>query len=154
MTIQIRPYLPTDQEFILSLVGRFSGFDLPEWRRVEDVDATNRAALVEALEEPNPGSAIFLAEEDGIPAGFIHLQSQTDYFTGESHGYISEVAVAPSFEGRGVGHRLLETAEDWARSKGYFLLTLYVFAGNTHARHVYERFGFREEVIKYGKLLR
>ncbi len=154
MTIRIRQYQPSDREFILSLVGRFSGFELPEWRRAEDVDRTNNASLAEALEEPDPGSAIFLAEEEGVPAGFIHLQTQTDYFTGEKHGYISEVAVAPDFEGRGVGHRLLETAEDWARSKGYSLLTLYVFAGNAHARHIYEKSGFQEEVIKYGKILR
>lgn len=154
MTIRIRQYQPSDREFILSLVGRFSGFELPEWRRAEDVDRTNHASLADALEEPDPGSAIFLAEEEKVPAGFIHLRTQTDYFNGEAHGYISEVAVAPDFEGRGAGHLLLETAEDWARSKGYSLLTLYVFAGNTHARHVYERFGFQEEVIKYGKILR
>ncbi|HSK66005.1 MAG TPA: GNAT family N-acetyltransferase [Anaerolineales bacterium] len=154
MTIRIRLYQPSDREFILSLVGRFSGFELPEWRRAEDVDRTNYAALAEALEEPDPGSTIFLAEEKGAPAGFIHLKTQIDYFSGEAHGYISDVAVAPDFEGRGAGRLLLETAEGWARSKGYSLLTLYVFAGNTHARQVYEKFGFQEEVIKYGKTLR
>ena len=154
MTIRIRPYEPGDRDFILSLVGRFSGFELPAWRRAEDVDRTNRTSLAEALEEPDPGSAFLLAEEENIPAGFIHLQAQSDYFSGEAHGYISDVAVAPDFEGRGVGRLLLDTAEDWARSKGYSLLTLYVFAGNTHARRVYERFGFQEEVIKYGKILR
>jgi GNAT superfamily N-acetyltransferase len=154
MTIRIRMYQPSDREFILSLIGRFSGFQLPAWRQAEDVDRTNRTSLAESIEEPDPGSAIFLAEEDGVPAGFIHLRTQTDYFNGEAHGYISEVAVTPSFEGRGAGRLLLETAEDWARSKGYSLLTLYVFAGNAHARQVYERFGFQEEVIKYGKILR
>lgn len=155
MTLRIRPYEPADREFILSLVGRFSAFEVPGWRRVEDVDRTNRASFEGALDEPAPDSAIFLAEdENGAPAGFIHLQTQNDYFSGEAHGYISDIAVAPAFEGRGAGRLLLETAEDWARSKDYSLLTLYVFAGNTHARQVYEKFGFQQEVIKYGKTLR
>ena len=155
MTIRIRPHDPADREFILSLVGRFSAFELPEWRRAEDVDRKNRASFEDALDQPAPDSAIFLAEdENGAPAGFIHLQTQSDYFSGEAHGYISDVAVAPDFEGRGVGRLLLETAEDWARSKGYSLLSLYVFAGNTRARQIYEKLGYRPEVIKYGKSLR
>jgi GNAT superfamily N-acetyltransferase len=154
MTIRIRMYQSSDREFILSLVGRFSGFELPEWRRAEDVDRTNHASIAEALEEPDPGSAIFLAEVEKVPAGFIHLQTQSDYFSGEAHGYISDVAVTPDFEGRGVGRLLLETAEDWARSKGYSLLSLYVFAGNTRTRQIYEKLGYCPEVIKYGKSLR
>ena len=66
-------------------------------------------------------------------AGFIHLETQADYFSGEKHGYISDLAVSKSFEGRGVGRILLEAAEAWARVNGYRLLTLYVFSGNTRA---------------------
>ena len=151
MTIQIRPCQPDDQNFILSLVTRFSEFELPEWRKIEDIDRTNRSSLEQALTHPEPDSAIFVAEEDGTLAGFIHLQTQTDYFNGEKHGYISDLAVAKSFEGRGIGRLLLAAAEDWTQSQGYHLLTLYVFAGNTHAQQIYEKHGFKAEVVKYGK---
>lgn len=155
MTIRIRTYNPTDYEFIISLVTRFSEFELPEWRRAEDIDHTNRESLERALKQPEPDSAIFIAEEEnGALAGFVHLQTQTDYFTGEQHGYISDLAVDTPFEGQGVGRLLLETAEDWAREQGYPLLTLYVFAGNTRARRIYEKHGFCPEVLKYGKLIR
>ena len=154
MTIRIRPYQPFDSEFILSLVTRFSEFELPEWRSKDEIDQANRIFLEEAMKELDPDSALFIAEEErGAFAGFIHLQTQTDYFNGERHGYISDLAVAREFEGQGVGRMLLETAENWTRTKGYSLLTLYVFAGNRRAQHVYEKRGFHQEVIKYVKMI-
>lgn len=154
MTIRIRTYQPTDYEFILSLVTRFSEFEIPAWRQKEDIDSTNRALLEQVLEQPEPDSVIFLAEdEDGAPAGFIHLQTQSDYFTGEKHGYVSDLAVDQAFEGRGIGRLLLKSAEEWTRKNGYRLLTLYVFAGNTRAQQLYEKQGFSQEVIKYVKML-
>ena len=155
MAIRIRPYQPSDREFIFSLVKRFSEFELPEWRSKDEIDQANRSFLKEALKQPEPNSAIFVAEEEsGALAGFIHLQTQTDYFSGEKHGYISDVAVSKDFEGQGVGRMLLETAEDWTRKQGYPLLTLYVFAGNTRAQQIYEKRGFSQEVIKYVKAIR
>jgi ribosomal protein S18 acetylase RimI-like enzyme len=99
-------------------------------------------------------SAIFVAEdENGKLAGFIHLQAENDYFRNEKYGYISDLAVDASFEGQGIGRKLLDTAEEWARAKGYRLLALYVFSGNRRARQLYEKYGFTEEVIKYVKVV-
>ncbi len=151
MTIQVRSYKPSDHEFILSLVPRFSEFDLSNWRTKAEIDNTNRRLLQEAMQQPELDAAIFVAQENGLLAGFVHLQTQTDYFTGERIGYISDVAVEQSFEGRGVGRMLLDSAEEWARGKGYRLLSLYVFAGNTRAKLIYEKFGFQPEVVKYVK---
>jgi ribosomal protein S18 acetylase RimI-like enzyme len=154
MPIQIRQYKSSDNEFILSLISRFSEFELPDWRQREEIDGTNQASMERALNQPRPDSAIFIAEdENGKLAGFIHLQTENDYFRDEKYGYISDLAVDKSFEGQGVGRKLLETAEEWARAKGYRLLALYVFSGNRRARQVYEKYGFREEVIKYAKAI-
>ncbi len=107
------------------------------------------------MEQPEPGSTVLIAEaENGAPAGFIHLETQTDYFSGEKHGYISDLAVLREYEGQGLGRLLLSAAEDWARQAGFRLLTLYVFAGNIHAKRIYEKAGFEQEVIKYVKTLR
>lgn len=151
MTIKVRKYQSADRDFIISLIPRFSEFELPAWRQKSQIDCATQTDLQKAMEQPEPDSAIFVAEnEAGTPAGFVCLQTLIDYF-GEKHGYISDVAVDLSFEGQGVGHILLETAERWARAMGYRLLSLYVFAGNTHARRVYEKHGFGQEVIKYVK---
>lgn len=155
MNINIRPFQSSDLDFILSLITRFSDVDLPAWRSKNEVDHTNYAALQRAMRVPEPGSAIFIAEdEDGRRAGFIHLQTQIDYFNGEDSGYISDLAVAKAFEGQGVGRALMNTAEEWARERGYELLTLYVFASNTRAQQLYEKNGFQQDVIKYAKVIR
>lgn len=154
MTIQIRTFKPSDGEFIISLAARFSEFDLPEWRLRPEIDNANRAVLQKALDQPEPDSTLFVAEDEtGRPVGFIHLQTQIDYFTGEKHGYISDLAVDKSVEGQGIGRRLLETAEAWGRTKGYRLLTLYVWAGNRRAQQLYQKYGFSQEVVKYVKMI-
>ena len=152
--VHVRTFKPSDSEFVISLIARFSEFELPAWRTTNEVDNANRISFQKAMEEPEPESAIFVAEDEVEGrAGFIHLQTQTDYFSGEKHGYISDVAVDKRFEGRGIGGILLDAAEDWARAKGYHLLTLYVFAGNTRARHIYEKHGFSQEIVKYAKVI-
>jgi len=154
MAVFVRSFLPTDEEFIISLISRFSEFDLPEWRRINDIDNTNRLALLRAMEQPEPESAIFIAEDESAgQVGFVHLQTRIDYFNGEKQGYISDLAVDSSFEGRGVGRLLLETAENWSREQGYALLTLFVFAGNKHAQYVYEKNGFAQDIIRYAKVI-
>ncbi len=155
MHFQIRNFSSTDREFILSLVPRFSEFDLPAWRTKTEIDQTNHQSLLKAIEQPEPGSTILIAEgENGTAAGFIHLETQTDYFSGEKIGYISDIAVLHEFEGQGIGRLLLNAAEDWIRQAGLRLLTLYVFAGNVHAQRIYEKAGFEQEVIKYVKAFR
>ncbi len=155
MTIHIRIFKSSDSKFISSLVTRFSEFDLPEWRVMNEIDDTNRILLQKAMEQPEPDSIIFVAEDEkGRLAGFIHLQTQTDYFNGEKHGYISDLAVDKFFEGQGIGRILMGKAEEWTLQKGYRLLTLHVFAGNRHAQHVYEKHGFSQEIIKYAKAIK
>lgn len=154
MTFRVREYRSEDKGFILSLMARFTAFELPAWRTAEEIDRLNDRSIRQALDQPVAGEATFICEDDaGTPAGFMHLQTQADYFTGEKTAYISDLATAPAFEGRGVGRRLLEAAEAWTRAQGFRLLTLEVFAGNGRARAVYEKRGFKPEVVKYVKVV-
>jgi ribosomal protein S18 acetylase RimI-like enzyme len=154
MNIHIRPFTSSDTNFVESLVPRFSEFDLPIWRQKDEINNTNLASLKKAMETPDPGSAIYIAEDEtGKRAGFLHLQTQTDYFNGKNVGYISDLAVEAAFEGQGIGRILLEKAEEWARAEGCHLLSLYVFSNNSRARKLYEKLGFNEEVTKYIKPL-
>lgn len=45
--------------------------------------------------------------------------------------------------GRGVGNRLITTAIDFCRSKGYKRVYLWTFEGLSAARHLYEKTGFK-----------
>jgi ribosomal protein S18 acetylase RimI-like enzyme len=154
MTIHLRIFTASDTNFIESLIPRFSEFDLPTWRQRDEIDSVNLISLKKAMEMPEPGSAIYIAEDEtGKRAGFLHLQTQTDYFNGGKVAYISDIAVDSSFEGQGIGRILLDKAEEWAYEQGCSLLSLYVFSANSRARKVYETLGFNEEVTKYVKPL-
>jgi ribosomal protein S18 acetylase RimI-like enzyme len=61
---------------------------------------------------------------------------------------IHDLAVLPEARGAGIGRALLAAAEAHARASGCCKLTLEVQEDNAPARHLYERFGFRD--VTYG----
>ena len=48
----------------------------------------------------------------------------------------------------------MAAAEDWARAHGFRLLSLHVFDANRRARELYERLGYRLDIVKMIKTLR
>ena len=155
MATRIRPFRPSDASFVVSLATRFSGFRLPEWRSRSEIDEFFRKKLQAVPDRLGPEEAILIAEEEsGEPVGFVHVLTEPDHFNGQKGALISDVAVTKSREGHGIGPRLLEAAEDWARETGCDLASLYVFEGNMGARRMYERHGFGPEVLLYVKRVR
>ena len=154
MPFFIRLFDQDDRDFVLGLLPRLSGMDLPSWLTKTALDDFNQAAMQKAMDDMPADAALLIAvDESQSPAGFIYLTTEADYFTGEKLGYISDLAVAPQAEGQGVGRLLMDAAEDWTREKGYRRLTLDVFAGNERARRVYEKAGFLPAVVKYAKII-
>ena len=155
MLIIIRAFLPKDHESIIELTKRLSEIDMPEWRKAEQIENTNIAMVKNAMEESDPDNVILVAQAaiENQVVGYIRLQTQTDYFSGEKYGYVANIAVNRAFEGQGVGHKLLERAENWTRDKGYTHLKLHVFVENTRALQVYEKYGYNQDIIEYVKVL-
>ncbi|MGE5855323.1 MAG: GNAT family N-acetyltransferase [Syntrophaceae bacterium] len=62
--------------------------------------------------------------------------------------------VAPEFQGRGIGRRLILEAVDFCRKAGYGRLNLWTFKGLDRARSLYESEGFRlageHDIRKWG----
>jgi ribosomal protein S18 acetylase RimI-like enzyme len=153
--ITIRPATPDDTDFILSLAPRFVAFELPRGRRERETLAAIRADIERALREAPPGDHFFVASDpDGQRVGFLHLQVQRDFFSGVRACHISDLAVAPECEGRGIGRALLAYSEAWARKNRCKLLTLAVFPGNARAHALYERNGFTSDLLRMAKPLR
>jgi len=57
--------------------------------------------------------------------------------------YIEHIAVMPGFQGMGIGTRLLEFGEEFARSNEFERLTLHVASSNERAIRLYMKMGFR-----------
>ena len=151
----IRLAAADDDEFILGLVPRFVAFDLPPWRKRSETLAGIRDDIARHLRELPPASHLYVAEdEDAVRLGFLHLQTQKDFFTGVLNCHISDLVVAPESDGKGIGSALLGFAERWAKEHRCRYLTLGVFPANARARALYERHGYGVETLRMTKAVK
>jgi ribosomal protein S18 acetylase RimI-like enzyme len=99
---------------------------------------------------------IFVAEIGGKVAGFVsvlaRVQSQEVDDPAE-YAYISDVLVLPNHRGKGVGRRLLEHAEGFARKSGARILRVSVLARNRDGYDLYRRLGFSDYQLQLAKPL-
>jgi len=137
---------------VLGLVPELAAFGPPPWRSAPQMIETDTLVLAAAFDDSIASEAMLVAEDAaGTRLGFIHVIGDADYYTRRQCGHIADLIVAPEARGRGVGEMLLSAAEEWTAARGYALLTLNVFAGNTRARALYERTGFGVETVRYVK---
>jgi N-acetylglutamate synthase-like GNAT family acetyltransferase len=80
----------------------------------------------------------WLLESAGECVGVVVLIEKSD------HLLLDNVAVAPEWQGRGLGRRLLELAEAEARRLGLPEVRLYTHALMTENRALYTRIGYQE----------
>ena len=70
------------------------------------------------------------------------------------YAYVSEIVIAKSARGQGIGKALLRDAEALAHAASAKWLRINVLAKNTIARELYGRFGFEEHVVTMEKPLK
>jgi GNAT superfamily N-acetyltransferase len=151
VTVLVRPCAAGDAAAVAGLAARLT-IGVAAWRDPEAVLAAVRAWVAESA-APGFEGAAFVAEDGGEVVGFASA-STVEHFAGEVDAYVGELVVAAPAEGRGVGGRLLEAAEAWAREQGFRCLTLTTGAANDRARAFYAARGFLEEDVKLTKVLR
>ena len=150
--VRVRPYGEQDRDFILGLAPRLT-IGMPAWRDRDAVVATTQNWIQSSIERLGAKAAIFVATEStGEPLGFATVSEQP-HFTGEVQGYIGELAVTDSAEGKGVGKSLITACENWARGRGLRVLALATGAGNARALGFYRHLGFADEDVKLVKIL-
>jgi GNAT superfamily N-acetyltransferase len=151
--VRVRESRPEDRDFIIALVPELLAFGPPTWRDPRQMTPVDVRVIGDALDGRPSGSQVLVAEDEaGVRVGFIHVSEEDDYYEGPC-GHIGDVVVTREARGRGVGAALLAAAEQWARERGYRLLTLNVFLDNTSARSVYERAGYAPETVRHVKVL-
>ncbi|MDQ2869332.1 MAG: GNAT family N-acetyltransferase [Acidobacteriota bacterium] len=153
--VTIRPATSEDRAWILPLSSRLHDFGPPPFRPRERMDAAVAGWIGQAFESPGDDRIVLVAEDEHRrPVGFIYVHEAADFFTGETHGHVSDVVVAEGAEGGGVGRMLMAAGEEWSRARGHRLLTLNVFEKNVRARTLYEILGFESDTSKMVKVLR
>lgn len=108
----------------------------------------------------SPGEgAVFLAVEDGIPAGFAQCQLRRDYVEGTDSspvGYLEGVYVREQYRGRGLARALLQACEDWAAERGCaeFASDCELDNGGSIAFHLGAGFTEANRIVCFTKQLR
>ena len=155
--VQIRKAARKDFDFILHLSVETIWSELTVYerehtshRRLVNVMAKNLRRLM-----ASSGMLTLVAEDEaGERAGFIMVGRSTSVFTDQQQAFVYDIAVAPAFRRRGIGRRLMEHAEAYAREKGMEFITLMVDSRNEAARNLYAQLGFEDGKVLMRKLLR
>lgn len=150
--IRVRPFVPEDRAFVLSLAPRLA-IGMQPWRDRQMWLNTIESWLNESMNQHGQKTMIFVAEQEtGEQVGFATV-SHSAHFTGQRQAYIGELASSASAEGQGVGTALVNACVTWARQQGYTLLVLSTGAGNTRALRFYKQLGFLDEDVMLTKRL-
>ncbi|AWI60585.1 GNAT family N-acetyltransferase [Sinorhizobium fredii] len=132
--IVIRPALPAE-------VDTLAHIGLAAWRK--GIKPLVPAEVALAIEEDNPfvpflrqmGPGILVAESEGQAAGIGACEHADDT--------ISDIWVAPVFEGRGAGSALIKALETQIFDRGYSEARIEVAAANERGLELYQRLGYR-----------
>jgi GNAT superfamily N-acetyltransferase len=153
MPTSVRSGAAHDHDFVVATARRFAAFGPPPWRTSIEVVEGEVRCLDDFFDGRMPGCELLIAERAAERLGFAFVEPHVDYFTQAAHAHLGMIAVTEEAQGTGAAGALLATAEQWARARGYAMLTLNVFEGNSRARAFYEKSGFRVETLRYTKPL-
>lgn len=109
-----------------------------------DSDADFEREVSEILNTDHLAS--FIAEQDGALVGFVEvsLRSYAEGCDSSPVGYLEGWYVTPEHRKTGVGRRLVQAAEDWARAKGCTEMASDSELSNTQSQQAHARLGYQE----------
>ena len=145
--VVIREAQESDHPFIFGLSPNLAEVAQIEWHEGDVIQKMQDDYISEMLAETSQPNATFIAENNNVQVGFIHVRTHKDGISGETCGTIPLLAVSPKSQGLGVGKVLIVHAEKWAKNLGCRLLHLEVFANNKKADNFYQNIGFKPETV-------
>lgn len=142
--ITIRPGRTGDGRAIAAILLKSGWFP-----HFTDDSANADTARIEALlDSAYSGSgcrSVWIAETGGKVVGYLTVQWLPYLFLPAPEGYVSELFVDEVWRGRGIGKRLIETAEREARERGCSRLMLCNGRNrDSYKRGFYQQLGWQE----------
>jgi GNAT superfamily N-acetyltransferase len=152
----IRPYRPDDASAVRHCVT-----ELQEFERVLDPRLRPGQAIADDLCERmhawcrEAEGRLFVAEQDGTVVGFVCVLAREPFTDLDdppgTYALVTDLIVLPPWRGRGIGRRLLESAEMFARNAGAREFRIGVLSRNLAARRLYLAAGFQPHVEIFAK---
>lgn len=134
----VRSATPADVEELVRLQGVLFSIEAdfqPEPER-------QRRGLELMLAEPER-RCVLVAEESSRVVGMIAAQLVVSTAEGAPSALVEDMVVDESARGRGLGRRLVQALEAWARGRGATRMQLLADRDNRSALRFYERMGWR-----------
>ncbi len=138
MPISIRSATSADLDVLVALLADLFSIEAdfrPDAER-------QRRGLALLLESPAQ-RLVLVAERRGEVVGMVTVQLVVSTAEGGLSGLVEDMVVASGERGRGIGRRILDGAEAWARERGATRLQLLADRENEPALGFYERMGWR-----------
>ncbi|MGB5557992.1 MAG: GNAT family N-acetyltransferase [Paracoccaceae bacterium] len=118
-------------------------------RHVADISALEAAGF-----GPHPSYRALIAVSDEQPVGALVCSPLFSTTRGGSGLYVSDLWVAPSMRGRGLGRRLLSRAvADAETTWGPQFIKLVVYDDNPDAQAFYRRLGFAAQPAEFNMIV-
>ena len=114
----------------------------------------HKKETTEYMDFTNSDVKVFIASLDGERCGYIWIapRNSKDGWDLEKPQWIYDIVVDPKYQGNGIGRRLMERAEEYARAIDQNL-GLFVHADNTSAIALYRKTGYCVKVVPISKKL-
>jgi ribosomal protein S18 acetylase RimI-like enzyme len=152
----IRPYRPDDASAV-----RYCVVELQESERVLDPRLRPGQAIADDYCEQlhaqcrEAEGRMFVAEQDGTVVGFVCVLAREPFTDLDdppgTYAFVTDLIVLPPWRGHGIGRRLLESAETFARNAGAREFRIGVLSRNLTARRLYLANGFEPHLEIFAK---
>ena len=139
-----------ESDALLSELGRKTFYDaFAEQNTPEDLALYLESSFSEEKqteELKNPNVIFLIAENDGIPIGFVKLNTYNtiERITSTQPIEIERIYAVKEYIGKGVGAELMKRSIQEAKERGFDCLWLGVWEKNPRAIKFYEKWGFKK----------
>ena len=136
--ITVRKATPADADLLIQLI-----LGLAEFEKLPPPDKAAQRRLVNDAFGPNPRFEVFLAEIEGVVAGYAFTFETYSTFLALPTLYLEDLFVLPQYRGHKVGYALVLHLAAEAAHRGCGRIEWVVLDWNTHAQEFYKRLGAR-----------
>lgn len=129
------------------------GYDHEMFRLRKNNVALYRKFIKKCIRAKN--TLVLVVEADNKIVGYINttIKSLPQIYVHNKEAYVLGLFISQEYRKKGLGKKLLEETEKWAKRKGVFAISLRVVTENKPAFQAYKKLGFFEHHYAISKVI-